>query len=98
MFGTVTYLLASSGDFQVAYLLLLNARRVQTLLQHQNFLIAFDASELLFSLQESCSSPAQRLISFSPALYVPRHPLHRRQARLLATNPDIDEGLRFFCD
>src|SRR5215469_1213907 len=46
-----------------------------------DFLIAFNASELLLRFQESGARPAQRLISFSPAFYVPRHPLHRRQAR-----------------
>jgi hypothetical protein len=35
------------GDFYCPYLLLLNARRIQALLQQQDFLIAFDASELL---------------------------------------------------
>jgi hypothetical protein len=44
-------------------------------------LIAFDASELLLGFQESCGGSAQRLISFSPTLYVSRHPLHRGQTR-----------------
>ena len=51
--------------------------RVQAFLQQQNFLIAFDASELLLCFQESSGRPAQRLISFSPAFYVACHPLHR---------------------
>src|SRR5262249_28523832 len=38
-------------------------------------------SELFLCFQESCSGPAQRLIAFSPALYVSGHTLHRRQAR-----------------
>jgi hypothetical protein len=59
----------------------LNARRIQPLLQRQDFTIAFDTSELRLGFQESGGDPAQRLISFAPALYVSRHPLHRRQAR-----------------
>src|SRR5260370_1256411 len=71
----------SSSAFYCGDLLLLNARRIQAFLQQQDFLIAFDASELLVCFQGSCSGPAQRLISFAPTLYVSRHPLHRRQAR-----------------
>ena len=44
-------------------------------------MITFDASELLLCFQESCGGPAQRLISFSPTLYVASHPLHRGQTR-----------------
>jgi hypothetical protein len=35
-------------------------RRIQAFLQQQDFLIAFDASELLLCFQESCGCPAQR--------------------------------------
>src|SRR6516164_11010285 len=71
----------SSSDVYCPDLLLLNARRIQAFLQQQEFLKAFDASELFLRLQEPGSRPTQRLISFSPALYVPRHALHRRQTR-----------------
>src|SRR5260370_582825 len=71
----------SSSAFYCADLLLLNARRIQAFLQQQDFLIAFDASELLLCFQQSCGGPPQRLISFAPTLYVSRPPLHRRPAR-----------------
>ena len=54
---------------------------ITPVLQQQDFLVAFDASELLLCFQESCGCPAQRLISFAPTLYVSRHPLDRGQAR-----------------
>src|SRR6516165_4444287 len=71
----------SSSDFYGPDLLRLNARRIQAFLQQQEFLKAFDASERFLRFQEPGSRPTQRLISFSPALYVPRHALHRRQTR-----------------
>ena len=72
----------SSSNFYCPDLLLRKARGIQALLQQQDFLIAFDASELFLCFQESCGGPAQRLISFSPTLYVARHPLHRGPTRL----------------
>jgi len=47
---------------------LLKTRRIQALFQQQHFLIAFYAPELLLGFQKSGGGPAQRLISFSPAL------------------------------
>jgi len=49
----------TSSDFYCPDLLLLKARRIQAFLQQQDFLIAFDASELLLGFQESCGPPAQ---------------------------------------
>jgi hypothetical protein len=54
---------------------------IQAFLQQQDFLMAFDAPELLLCFEESGGDAAQRLISFAPTLYVPGHPLNRRQAR-----------------
>src|ERR1700747_1500272 len=71
MFSTVSLPATESSDFYCPDLLLLNARRIQTLFQQQDLLIAFDASKLLFCFQESCSCTGERLSSFSPTLYVP---------------------------
>src|ERR1700740_3167694 len=81
MFGTVSLPTTKFKRLLRPDLLLLNARRIQAFLQQQDFLIAFDAPELLFCFQKSCGGPAQRLISFAPTFYVPRHPLNGRQAR-----------------
>jgi hypothetical protein len=59
----------SSSDFCTAELPLLNALRIQALVQQQDFLKVLDAPGPLHCFHDCCGSPARRLISLAPTLY-----------------------------